>query len=416
MTLISRRTFLRAATHSACSAIVLGMLPGIRRAFAEGGNGTKLLFINMNGGWDGLSLCQPKSGAVFNALSALRPTLKSAPEQLLSLSPEFGLHTSLNVCKALFDAGELGIIHNVGYLNMSRSHQDAEYAFARGVDDRLSPQASGFINRLGFQYQWSSALRAVSVNGADPMFSGGQYTGLQVNGLEQYRFITDDSQTRSENLDRQATAYGISQQWSQDPSKPLQKEISHGFDIAVNTSETVHDVLGKAGFVEQYPSSYLARSLKDIDVLFSSGALGTEVGYVRRVGFDTHSNQTSVLTPLLNEFDSAFGTFVKNMKAKGIWNNLIVVVMSEFGRTNKENGSAGTDHGGAVPCFVAGGKVRGGNIWGGISVSDLNDNGWLPMQYNVAELYGQVLTQMGYDRDKVVKRTGGAGLEDLFKS
>ena len=410
---LNRRQFLKGC---GCSALAWGTFPwlDLKAASAAVGNGTKLLIVNLNGGWDGLSVLQPNSGALFSTLNAYRPTLIQSPSGLYSLGNGFGFAQQLSTFKNLYDEGSLLGICNVGYRNMSRSHDESESVFAQGASDRLHPVSSGFINRLGAQYRWHS-LQAVSVSGTERAFTGEQYRAVQVNGLQQYRFKTDRGVSAAENDYRRNELYLVSQAWPTDPHKPTQADVVGGVDLINNTTDSLSDAVTAASYTYPYPNTDLGKKFQDVDVLFSTSSLGTEVGYVRRGGFDSHSNQAAVLPSLLTEFNDALAAFVSNMKAKALWSNLIVLVISEFGRTNRENGSLGTDHGGAVPVFVMGGGVRGGQIIGEVLPTDLTDNGWLPMRFNIVDVYRSVFERMGYDPNTVFQSSGDATVPALFR-
>ena len=413
---LSRRDFLKRAAVCSCGLSAWGKLSFFSpsQAFAQGGNGTRLLLINMNGGWDGLSLLQPSGGNLYSTFSSLRPTLKTDPSQLLSVpGTNFGFHPSLTTFKSLYDSGQLSTVLNVGYEHMTRSHLDAEVAFARGVADRLTPLSSGFIDRMGHSYQWTS-LQAVSVSGADPAFAGGSYRGIQVQGLSQFQFEWDGTQSSGENYHRRDTLYGASQQWDVDPTKGKQQEVLDSIEIASNTSDSIRSALQSTTFANAYPNNQLGRSLRDAEVLFSNPSLGTEVVYVRRTGLDTHSNQSATLTPILNELNSAFATFRDNMLAKNLWQNTVVMIFSEFGRTNAENGSLGTDHGGALPVFITGGRAIG-QLVGNILPADLTDHGWLPSKVNVVEIYRSIFAALGYDPNRAFEAVASPRLPTLFR-
>lgn len=411
---VDRRAFLKRSAVCACGVAAWGAFPwfDLPKAYAANGNGTKLLIINMNGGWDGLYVMQPTSSQIYDLLRSYRPTLGQDPGSLLNMGNGFGFHPALSIFKSLYDEGKLAAISNVGYNNMSRSHADAEVTYARGVTDRLNPAASGFIARIGAEYQWHN-LQAVSISGTDRAFEGTQYRGIQVNGLWDYRFTGDSSQNSSENSHRRDTIYGASQSWAVNSEVAKQVEIQMGISNLMNSCDNVKQALDHATFASSYPDTELGNNLRDADVLFSTSGLGTEVAYVRRGGFDSHSNQRDGIDHVLTEFNQAFSTFVTNMKTKNIWDRLIVLVISEFGRTNRENDSLGTDHGGALPVFLAGGQVRGG-IVGEIMAADLTGNSWLPMRYNIVEIYRRIFAQMGYDPNRIFESQAGAQIPGLF--
>ena len=277
--------------------------------------------------------------------------------------------------------------------------------------DRLSPNASGFINRLGSTYSWAG-LQAVSVAGTDRAFQGGEYRGIQVNGLQGYRFVGANGQSSAENNHRRDTIYGLAGLPTNGGSSSV-VDVNGSYDALLNSVDAVHDALQSATFATPYQNTLFGRQFRDIDVLFSTPQFGTELGYMRRVGFDTHSNQAPALDSMLLEFDQALAAFVTNMKAKGLWSKLVVLIISEFGRTNIENGSGGTDHGGAVPVFAIGGAVAGG-IVGEVTQSDLTGEGWLPMRYHIVDVYRQATASLGYDPDRVFERPTAAALPALF--
>ena len=411
---ISRRDFIKRLTACGCGAFLFNCFPNfsVPTAWAESGNGTKLLFVNLNGGYDGITMLQPSLGNLYNTTLSLRPSLTNSPGSLLDVGGGYGFHPLLTTFKNIYNDGQLAAVFNVGYDNMSRSHLDAEVVYARGVPDRLNPTASGFLTRLGTEFNWG-AMQAISVTGADKAFEGGPYRGIQVSGLESFRFMQDESSSTHESRDRRDTSFSVLSDWELDPNKSNQKALVDSFGLDINATEIVHDAYYSTTFPTAYPNSRMARGFKDIDIAFSSPLIDAQVGYMRFVGFDTHSTQAERMQSLLPEFNSALAAFIQNMKQKGLWNKLIILVYSEFGRTNRENGSQGTDHGGALPVFLLGGKVKGGLV-GEMLVNDLTDYGWLPMRYNIVSVYRSLLAQMGYDPNRVFAQASGAALPTLF--
>lgn len=410
----SRRKLIRSFCGCAGGLAMAHYFPGlqIERAFASTGNGTKLVFINLNGGLDGLTALQPRSGAPYDAVRTIRPDLSLPAEQLLPVTSAFGFHPNLTAMKSLYDEGKLMAVLNVGYRNMSRSHLDSEVAFARGVGDRLSPAASGFVNRLGAAYGWGS-LQAVSVAGSDRSFEGGEYSGIQTRGLENFYFKQDDTTDRHESDYRREFLYSTAADSVLNPAKPLQEAVTAGLNVAVNTTDIVRQAVTDASFPNAYPSTIEGRMFKDIDILLSNPETSTELAYMRRIGFDTHSKQDVLLPQLLSSFNAALAVFIANMKAKGLFQNLIIVVFSEFGRTNRQNGSNGADHGGANALYLMGGPVSGGLV-GDISSSDLTSYGWLQMKINVIEIYRQLIARMGYDPNLIFETPAQTVLPTLF--
>jgi len=411
---LSRRGFIKQAAVCACGAAASGLLPdfAVSSAHAAPGNGTKVLFINMNGGWDGLAILQPRSGTLYSTLAPLRPTLALDPSTLLAADADFGFHPLLTTFKSIYDEGRLATVLNVGYQNMSRSHAESEIVYARGIANRFSAGTTGFLNRMGERFSWSPT-QAVSVSGSDRAFNGSTYRGTQVNSLSSFRFESDGTQNTHESTYRRDTLYSISQDGVLDSAKPSQQQEKENIGLVVNTVDAVREAITTVVYPTPYPNTGTARRFSDVEVLFSNSSLNSEVAYIRIGGFDTHSTQAASLAGTLPNFNAALGVFINNMKARGLWNNLIIAIYSEFGRTNRENGSGGTDHGGAIPFMLLGGAVNGG-MYGSILPTHLTGGGWLPMNYNLVEIYRRILMRMDYDPDQIFETPGGPQLTGLF--
>lgn len=407
--IVTRRDFIKSLALLGAGAVTWGALPNV--AHAANGNGTKLLFINLNGGCDGLYALQPNSGAVYSTLSSLRPTLKTAPGSLLNVTSEFGFHPNLTLFKSLFDGGKLSAVLGVGYEKMSRSHLESEVVMSRGVPSSLSAAKSGFINRLGAANGWDS-LNAISVTGNDLAFEGGEYRGVQARSLSDFYFRGFASAHERNHL--VATSYSLNHDAPLDAQKEKLSDFAKNYTTAVNSIDAIKLAVQNHSPAVTYPSTQFGNALKDIDILFSTPELNTQVGYMRVGGFDTHSNQQPLLDALLEKLNAALTVFVASMQSKNLYNNLIIVITSEFGRTNKENGSAGTDHGGANAVFLLGGAVNGGNIFGSVSTNDLSAGGWLPVQYNIIEIYRRAIARIGLDPDAVFSASTGPSLGSLF--
>ena len=405
---ISRRSFLKSSLMLGASISVQALIPNIARA---AGN-AKLLIVNLNGGLDGLAALQPSSGVLYDTLLSIRPTLAKNPATLLAANSAYGFHPSLTTLKSLYDQGSLSAIVNIGCKNMSRSHLEAEIALTRGVTDRMSATSSGLINRIGSEGSWTS-LRAIGVTGEDPIFAGGNYRAVQASSLDDLYFRAFDSNyTAVDQL--VGTMYDFSAGSDLEASKPSQQEYVKNLETVINNTDAVQSGVQGITFSQNYAQNQFGRAFRSAEIAFRAPQIGSQIVYMRPSGFDTHSTQAGRLTQLLDDFNAALGVFVSNMKGAGTWSDLIVMVVSEFGRTSPENGSGGTDHGNGNHTFVLGGRVNGGNIIGSLTPSNLTSTGWLLPVYNFAELYRRALVPMGIDPDKIVPVTDGPSLAGLF--
>jgi len=388
----SRRSFLKGCgvTLSGFGIASLFPTPFIQQALASmtATGDKRLLFIFLRGGNDGLNTIIPHGDPDYSP--ARRPTLYVPYAQPYDLNGFASLHPSLSSLREPFDAGELAVVHRVGYANNSRSHFDGQRIWENG-DPTQAQLFEGWLYRyihdnalsagvtlpvLSIQATPPLLLRGSErfVNVADPdNFSyiitdpkltkfksrwRGVYSGL--TGLETYRPILSQTGVKLvDTLDEYAS-------WNQANWNPL--DPNTGFPLF-----PVSDATNQAGFS---PASFdFFRSVKvcALSLLESTGssANGTRVAGTQLTGFDTHSGQGQ-LSGVQAELFSWLSYAMKSLRIvlsgaatdprgyPSIWTNTVVVTLSEFGRTTIENGSGGTDHAAASCLFVAGGSVNGG--------------------------------------------------------
>jgi uncharacterized protein (DUF1501 family) len=157
------------------------------------------------------------------------------------------------------------------------------------------------------------------------------------------------------------------------------------------TARRMKAVLGGAGGGPAYPGTELAQQLKLAARLIKGGA-GTRVYYARQSGYDTHADQLVVHLGLLDTLAGALRAFLDDLEAARVGERVAVLCFSEFGRTVKENGSRGTDHGTAGPVFLAGTAVKGGLVGPAPSLLDLDPrHGDLKVGLDFRRVYAAVL-------------------------
>lgn len=154
-----------------------------------------------------------------------------------------------------------------------------------------------------------------------------------------------------------------------------------------------------------YASSRFGQSMESIAQLIQGGGLGTDMYYTGLGGFDTHSGQGSAggrHPNLMTELNSGIEAFASDMKAIGKWQDCVVVVFSEFGRRNYENGSGGTDHGEGQTMIVTGGAINGGTYGSDLVSSDIRDESNLPMDVDFRQVFSEVIANhLGKDAGPV---------------
>jgi uncharacterized protein (DUF1501 family) len=364
---VSRRDVLKYALGGA-GIVALGPVVGKYAPQAYGAPvGNKILvLVNMDGGCDTLNAVIPSTlQPYFDA----RPTIQIPNASSLDLSggpngtSQYRLHPSFAKVKALWDAGDVALVNRVGYPDENLSHFESQDIYAWGIRDGFDQtflQPSGWVARYADLYA-PTPMGAVSVGQGKPMaFAGGDSHPLQVNSLGSFRFNTDNAFPANHTYRLQVAKNVLAAASTAGASGDVRQALSDAHDLtgSIQTALTNYNARpGAASIV--YQGTGISNSLKDVAALIYGG-FETRVFYVGLGGFDTHGDQLPGQTDLFTDMDDAFGSFHDDMVAMGQWNNVVIVCYSEFGRRNYENGSAGTDHGGALAELILGGAVNGG--------------------------------------------------------
>jgi uncharacterized protein (DUF1501 family) len=353
-------------------------------------NHKRLVIINMLGGNDSLATVFPVTGAEATAYMAQRPTLGFAQGQGLSLAGGPGVagwefHPSLANLQTRWNAGDVAVIQKVGYPSANLSHFVSEDIWsygARGGLASLSGLAPGWIARYGNLYAPTSmGLASIGV-GRRLDFDGAVSNPFLVNSVASFNFDTDWHYQNNHALRRQVVATMLGQQ----PATGLRGQIAAAAQSAAAAAAQVQQA--SADYTTyattngiQYPTTpgsttnltTMGRRLRDIALLIYGG-FDTRVFYTGYGGFDTHSDQPARHAELLADLDNALGVFYTDVNTQDatIWSNLVIVVISEFGRRNYENGSNGTDHGHGNCVLVVGGPVNGGFHGTPVTPADIN--------------------------------------------
>jgi uncharacterized protein (DUF1501 family) len=349
----SRRLFLR----SSGALFALGSVPGFlgrSLAAAADPSGKTLALVFLRGGADGLSIVPPVGDPDYRRL---RPTLAlAAPGQAggaLRLDDVFGLHPALSPLLPLWREGSLGIVHAAGLPGATRSHFDAQDFCESGTPGRKSTP-DGWLNRSMVHASGSGgAFRTVALQPMLPRVLVGEAPAVAMSSLAQFRL----------------------------PGGPgggaaFDALYAEAVDTALRTTglETF-EALREAGSAKlaqlppdhgaDYGKAPIARRLQDIARLVRSG-VGLRVAVTEMGGWDTHVGEGAEKGPLatrLGELGQALAAFAVDLGQR--WSDVRMVVMTEFGRTARENGNRGTDHGTASVMLVLGGGLRGGRVVGG---------------------------------------------------
>ncbi len=352
MSSFTRRQFLRSAGALAALGSVPGFL-GRALAASPGGTGRTLVLVFLRGGADGLSIVPPVGDPSYRAA---RPTLALAPPGrdggALRLDDTFALHPALSPLLPLWSEGTLAIVHAAGLPGATRSHFDAQDFCESGTPGTKST-ADGWLNRAVQRATGpDGAFRVVALQPTLPRMLVGDAPAVAMSSLGQFRLPGGPGS-----------------------SSAFDALYAQAVDTALRTTglETF-EALREAGSAKlaqlppangaEYGNAPIARRLQDVARLVRSG-VGLQVAVTDMGGWDTHvaeGTEKGQLASRLSELGGALAAFARDLGAR--WADTRVVVMTEFGRTARENGNRGTDHGTASVMLVLGGGVRGGRVVG----------------------------------------------------
>ena len=347
--MLTRRIFLRGSAMVMAGA---GTAPIWlqRAAAATPGRRKTLVAIFQRGAADGLNVVPPFAEKRYYEL---RPTLgipapgsTNGPMPAIDLDGHFGLNPSLEPLKALWDRQMLAIVDATGSPDPTRSHFDAQDYMESGTPGL---KRDGWLNRaLPPAGPEPSPLRAVSITANLPRTLRGEHSAIAVNDVQQ--FHADDG-----------TAAIIESMYANSRDANLGRAGKDAFEatrLLQSLSKTPYTPSGGA----QYgPYGGLGRSLQQIARLIKADA-GVEAAFAEIGGWDHHQNEAGQLNNVLRQFGGALAAFATDMGDR--MQDIVLVTMSEFGRTAAENGDSGTDHGHADVMFLLGGPVRGGKVYG----------------------------------------------------
>ena len=365
---MTRRELLNAMALGASLVVPLG-----RNAWAATGadassqpTGRKLVVIMLRGAIDGLNVVAPVGDDNYLRLRPSIGLAKSGMENgALELDGYFGMHPALAPLHLLWQQKKLAFVHASGSPDATRSHFDAQDYMESATPGRKNTP-DGWMNRLVAGLPGTSTpSRALSIGPVMPRILAGAAASINLpNGA---------AATRANILDRPAIGAAFDQLYATNErfgrtyrdGKSAHKEV---MDAAARSEMSIAD--GGAPLPNGFPDdaarlATLMRNNPKIQLAFF--ALG---------GWDTHANQGAGSGQLANRL----APLVQRLGP--LFDDTTVVVMSEFGRTARENGNGGTDHGHGNVMWVMGGNVAGGKVagdWQGLGDAALNENRDLPV-------------------------------------
>jgi uncharacterized protein (DUF1501 family) len=380
---MNRRIFLKS---SAMAMVGIGSTPAwLSRALyaADAPSPRKkiLVAIFQRGAVDGLNVVVPHGESRYYEM---RPTIaiprpSMANESAIDLDGFFGLHPALKSLKPIYDANKLAIVHAAGSPDPTRSHFDAQDYMESGTPGRKAT-TDGWLNRALQPEPKKSPVRAVSFSPDLARTLRGHNEAVSISNLNDFQVRDTQGAATFESM------------YSSTIDKVLNGTGRETFE-AVKLMQSIQKQSYTPANSAKYPNGRLGASLRQIAQLIKSD-VGLEVAFTDAGGWDTHVNEAPQLNRLLGEFGDALAAFYQDLGDR--MTDVSVVTMSEFGRTARENGNRGTDHGHANVMFAFGGDIRGGKIygdWPGLAEEQLYENRDLNLTTDFRDVLGELVTR-----------------------
>lgn len=324
-----------------------------------GGRRKTLIAIFQRGAVDGLNMVVPHGEHAYYdvrpSIAIPRPKTGEA-EAAIDLDGFFGLHPSLSPFKQLWDSKRLAIVEAAGSPDNTRSHFDAQ-DYMESATPGVKATQDGWLNRFlqSKPDTGKSLFRAVSLTQNMPRVLQGRAPALAISNLADFAIRAGQNS---------AAVQGGFEAIYGDNSKDILTGTGKETFEAVNYLKKVNPSQYKPENGAQYPRTPFGNALLQIAQLIKAG-VGLEIAFTDIGGWDTHVNEGNArgqLSNLLTQFSSGIAALHTDLGQR--MDDVVILTMSEFGRTVRENGNRGTDHGHANAMFVVGNGVRGGKVYG----------------------------------------------------
>jgi uncharacterized protein (DUF1501 family) len=367
----------------------------LQRAIASTPTASKkqLVVLFQRGAADGLNIVVPFAEPNYYRLRpsiAIPQPKRGGTDVTLDLDGFFGLHPGLAPLVPFFQKNQLAIVHAAGSPDPTRSHFDAQDYMESGTPG-VKATEDGWLDRaIGtIPEENASPFRAVAIGPNLPRMLWGSTGAIALPDLRQFKV-----QPQSAAMNNVVQG-GFEAMYAQSVDSAL-----HG--TGTETFEAI-DMLRKIDIAKfppengaDYPKSPLGQKMQQISVMLKAN-IGVEVLFVDCGGWDNHVNEGGAqgqLSNLLKDLAQSLAAFHQDLGAR--MNDVVVLTMSEFGRTAKENGNRGTDHGHANCMFVMGGDVKGGRVygkWPGLDDHQLNEGRDLALTTDFRAVVSEILTK-----------------------
>lgn len=384
---MKRREFLKSMALAGGTGMVM---PIGRNAWAATGgnrvdtNGRKLIVVMLRGAVDGLNVVVPYSDVNY---LRLRPTIGVArpgmENGVIDLDGYFGIHPALSDLQPLWTEKKLAFVHASGSPDATRSHFDAQDYLESGTPGKKSTQ-DGWLNRLVSCLPGEMMpTRAISIGALMPRILSGHAPATNL--------AEGAAGTKANLLDRPAVGNAFDQLYNNNPKfSRVYQDARDAHKEVMNASMESESQMADGG--APLPNGF-PNDVARLATLMRNDP-NVQIAFIALGGWDTHANQGAGRGQLANRLAPlGQGLAILARRLGPMFNDTTIVVVSEFGRTAKENGNGGTDHGHGNVMWILGGCVAGGKVygdWQGIENGQLHEGRDLPVTTDFRSVLIQV--------------------------
>jgi uncharacterized protein (DUF1501 family) len=313
-----------------------------------------IVVLQLTGGNDYLNTVIPYNNPLYRES---RPVLGIPDNNIIHLDQTYGIPDYMAPMKQFWDEGNMAICHGVGWQDSPRSHFRAMDIWHTCEPDKVGTE--GWLGRVAreFDPKKENVVTTVSMGPSLPraLVCPGVPVACVAGTLDRYGFLpTIQGEQRTQVLDRFAKMYSPAI-----GSGPVMDYLSETATDSLKGEDIIKTAPQKYTSSVEYPNTPIARKLKNIAQTHCAD-LGTRIMYCDHSTFDTHAGQSAGHPVLWKAVSEGLDAFVRDLREHNHFDNVVILLFSEFGRRVRDNGS-GTDHGAGGVAFVIGEKVKGGH-------------------------------------------------------
>ena len=380
---MKRRKFLTAAGLATGGMLLpIGCNSWVAKRANSANSRQRLVVVFLRGGVDGLNIVVPhQTSEYYQARPTIAVSYPQTEDGAIDLDGFFGLHPKLKALMPLWQQKQLAFVHASGSGVLERSHFQAQDYLENGTPGKINTK-DGWMNRLLAELPQDRPTQALNVGVTTPYILRGE---MAIASLKPGKNSIAPIPTDRPEIDRAFSSLYSGQD-----------DLSKAYQVGKKAREIVLNDLNREMMLASRGATSANAFVDDAAEVaqLMVGDAKTQLAFMEIGGWDTHINQKPALDRLLPSLGEGLATLAKGLEP--IFNDTIITVVSEFGRTVKENGNNGTDHGYGNVVWLLGGGIKGGKVygdWQGLSQSVLFENRDLPVTTDFRAIFTPILRQ-----------------------